>query len=312
MPREPLSKESLDYLSETHLVHGRRVLSVSPYSSGSTPSHSTIDLPEYLYSYDTLIFCDLNPTVASFIFKGYKSVVEGYGEDFVDFREIIKNVIEYSKADACFEDDDWETALFELDANSDLINRILDPFWKVVRLCRTAKEWIWFVVSSRLEFLESLNSSITAYGEKSQLKQVKSSVSDSHIASSASSTSQPLKLPPSGTFVEPSNTKIPTSTQETVTPVENRQMFYKGGLMHRLRSAGPNKKIFPSLMSTLLRDFHAINGGLYLSKHRQVAWESAQIAAHFVDGRHQLPVGILSISIPVDLLTNACTVVGDE
>lgn len=55
-----------------------------------------------------------------------------------------------------------------------------------------------------------------------------------------------------------------------------------------------------------------INGGLCLSKHRQVAWESAQIAAHFVDGRHQLPVGILSISIPVDLLTNAYTVVGDE
>lgn len=125
MLRKCFSKESLNYLSEAHLVHGRRVLSVFLYSSGSTSSQSTIDLPQYLYSYDTLIFCDLNLTVASFIFKGYESAVEGSSESFVDFRE----------ADAYFEDNDWETALFELGANSHLINRMLDFFWKDVRLC---------------------------------------------------------------------------------------------------------------------------------------------------------------------------------
>jgi hypothetical protein len=313
MPRELLSKESLDYLSKAHLVHGRRVLSVSSYSSDSTSSQATIDLPDHLYSYDTLIFCDFNSTVASHIIKGYESAVAAFGEDSVDFREIIKNVIECSRADVCFEDNDWETALFELGANPHLINRILDPFWKDVRLCRTAKEWLWFVVDSRLAFLESLNSSIRAHGQKSQPRQAKTSVSASHGASSSSSTSKSLKLPPSGFFAAPSQLKVATSTQETDTPAENSQVFYKGDLMHRLRSSeGPNKKIFPSLTSTPPGDFHALVGGLYLSKHRQVAWEYAQMAAHFVDGRHQLPVGILSISIPVDLLANAYTVVGDE
>lgn len=97
---------------------------------------------------------------------------------------------------------------------------------------------------------------------KSYPKQVKSSVSDSHAASLASSTSQSLNLPPSEIFVEPPNTKVATSTQEIVAPAENRQVFYKGGLMHCRRSAeGPNKKIFPSLTSTPPGDFHAINGG---------------------------------------------------
>lgn len=142
---------------------------------------------------------------------------------------------------------------------------------------------------------------------------MKGSVSDNQTASSASSTSKPLKLPSSGTFVAPSNTKVATSTQETVTPAENRQVFYKSGFMHRLRSAeGPDKEMYPSLLSTPPGDFRGETGGLYLWKHRQVAWEYAQMAAHFGDGRRQLPVGILSISIPVDLLTNAYTIVGDE
>ncbi len=159
MPRELLSPESLDYLSKTHLIHGRKVLSVSSYSSGSTSAQATIDLPDHLYSYDTLIFCDFHPTVALHTFKGYESAVERYGEDSVDFREIIKNMIECSEADACLENDGWETALFELGANSHLINRILDSLWKDVRLCRTAKERIRLRCQLAVKFLEFLNSS---------------------------------------------------------------------------------------------------------------------------------------------------------
>lgn len=92
MPKKLLSKESVDYLTKAHLVHDRRLLPVSSYSNGSTSSETTIDLPDYLYSYDSLIFCDFNPTMASFIVKGYESAVEGFGEDAIDFRDTINNV----------------------------------------------------------------------------------------------------------------------------------------------------------------------------------------------------------------------------
>jgi hypothetical protein len=121
----------------------RRVLSVSTDSSDSTSSQLIIDLSDYLYYYDTLICRDLNLIVYFFIFQRYESAVERFGEDIVDFREIIKIIIKCSKTDAYFEDDDWEIALFELDANSHLINRIIDSFSKDERLCRTAKKWIF-------------------------------------------------------------------------------------------------------------------------------------------------------------------------
>lgn len=71
--------------------------------------------------------------------------------------------------------------------------------------------------------------------------------------------------------------------------------------------------MFPSLISIPPGDFHPTGGGFYLTKYRQSAWEYAQMTAHFVDGeRQQIPVGILSIRIPVDLLTNTHTLVGDE
>ncbi|MCJ1462976.1 hypothetical protein MMC07_001580 [Pseudocyphellaria aurata] len=251
----------------------------------------------------------MNHHAASLIFKGYESAVMGFGEDFVDFRKMIKNVIECSKADACLEGDDWENALFELGASSQLVNRILDPHWKAVRLCRTAKEWIWFVVSSRLEYLELLDSSTRAHQQRGQPMQVEGSdlFSDAAEEAPSASSSQLVEHPQS-------RATSATSTQNPTAAGENSQVFYKGGLLHRLRAAeGPNNNMFPSLTSTPPVDFHPTDGGFYLTKYQQTAWEYARMTAHFVDGqRQQVPVGILSIRIPVDLLTNSYTFVGDE
>lgn len=305
MPRQLFSNESMEYLSANKLIQGRRVLSVSSYSSDSNSSQSNIDVPENIYSYETLIFCDFCPSVASAIYNGYQHAVERYGEDFVDFSKMMKMTIEASRADACYEGDDWETALLELGANQDLINRLMDPHWKDVRLLRTAKDWVWFVTSSRLDFLELLDAGIKERARKAKARQGNTPISGSQAVPTAPSSS---KL-----SVTPFKNKIATSGQEGEKSAETCQTYYKGGLMESLRTAeGPGKSIFPSLLSTAPGDFGAITGGLYLMKHRQMAWEYAQMCAHVVDSQNMLAVGILTISIPVDILSNSYTIVGDE
>ena len=204
---------------------------LASYSSDSASSYSTMGLPEYLYSYETLISCDMNHHAASFIFQGYESAVLGFGEDCIDFGKVIQNVIESSKADACLEGDDWESALFELGANSHLVSRILDPHWKAVRLCRTAKEWIWFVVSSRLEFLELLDSIAREHQQRRQPRQLKDSYLSSNAAEEAPLASSTLQL------VEhpPSRATSATLTQNPIAAGENSQVFYKGGLLIQLQ-----------------------------------------------------------------------------
>ena len=179
-----------------------------------------------------LIFCDLSTHAASVIFRGYDSAVMEFGEDSVDFRQAIATVIESSRADACLEGDDWESALYQLGANSHLVDRILDPHWKAVRLSRTAKEWIWFVVSSRLEFLELLDSCARAHQQRRERIQAGSSELSSNAAQeapSASSTSQLIEHPPSRAM------SAATSAQNPTAAGENSLVFYKGGLLIQLQ-----------------------------------------------------------------------------
>lgn len=200
----------MGYLSKNNLIQGRRVLSVSSYSTDSTSSDSSIVIPEELYSLETLLFCNLNPTMASYIFNVYQSAVQTSGEDCVDFGRMMRTAIHTTKADAFVEDDEWEKALSKLGGNQHLINRVMDPFWKDVRLSRSAKEWILFIVSSRLDFLELLDAGIR---ERARNEAAKQSISGRHAVSSTPSTSS--KIP-----VAPSTGETITSIQENEKPTE--------------------------------------------------------------------------------------------
>lgn len=319
MPRTLLSDECVEYLSATkpqmyQVVDGRRLLSVSSYSICAIDSQDTIELPEYLYSYETLIFCDMNSRMADVIYKAYSNNVDAYGEDHVDFAETIKDFIQRDPSvNASSEGDDWKEILETLGGNAHLIDRVLDPYWKDVRLSRSAQEWIWFIVSSRLSFLLSLNDIIKSYARQKLEKRAPLSSQKSQQSSSASSSKSSQKVPPSSTFVAVSGKSAAESLQPSSVSDVNRRTFYKGGLLHRLKAAaGLGKTIVPSLLSTPPGDFHISTGGLYFSKHWQAAWSYAQMAARFVDGRQQLPVGILSVDIPAELLTNVYTIVGHE
>lgn len=269
---------------------------MSSYSSGSNSSASSIEIPEYLHSYETLIFCDFNPFMASVIFNNYQNSVETRGEDCVDFDSIMGQTLDILKANAYDEGDDWETALLELGANQHLINRLMNPDLKDVRLSRTAKEWIWYITSSRYNFLQLLDAGVKERAQKAKARQGKMSISTSHAVSSAANSSSKIS--------------VASSKDKTA---EECHTFYKGGVLERLQSAeGPGKSIFSELLSTPPGDFGAITGGFCFSKHRQVAWEDAQMAAKIIDGRNQIPVGILTIKIPVNLLANSYTIPEDE
>ena len=173
MPIQLLSDESMEYLSRNNLIQGRRTLSFSSYSSDSNSSNSSVEIPEVLYSYETLIFCDFSVAMASFIYHGYQSAVAKHGEHSVDFKKMIKNVLYASTADAFYEGDDWEKALTELGGNEGLIRRVMNPHWKDTRLLQTAKDWVWFVTSTRLDFLELLDAGFRERAREAKERQGK-------------------------------------------------------------------------------------------------------------------------------------------
>ena len=310
MPFSLLSDESMGYLAANNLIQGRRVLSVSSYSSDSSSSESSIEVPDQLHSYETLIFCDFNPVTASAIFHAYPGAVSDYGEDRIDFEKCMKTAIYASKADAYLEEDDWVTALQQLGGNQHLINRLMHHQWKETRLLGTAKSWMWFIISSRYEWLQLLDANIKERARKAsaKAKQGKPVLSHAHPHPPEPSSSSLSKL-----SMVPSKGKTATSTEKTAKPVEPYQTFYKGELLERLQTAeGPGKSILPWLLSSPPGDFDAQIGGLYLSKHRQVAWEYAWMSVSIIDGRNVLETGILSINIPISLLANPYSIVGNE
>lgn len=310
MPFPLLSDESMGYLTANNFIQDRRILSVASYSSGSNSSESSIQVPDQLHSYETLIFCDFNPFTASNLFNAYQRAVSEFGEDRVDFEWYMETAISAAKADAYLEEDDWVTALQQLGGNQHLINRLMDPHWKETRLLETAKSWMWFIISSRYEWLQLLDANIKERARKAsaKAKQGKLVLSHAHPDPPEPSSSSPSKL-----SMVPSKGKAAISTEKTAKPVEPYQTFYKGGLLERLQTAeGPGKSILPRLLSSSLGDFDAQIGGLYLSKHRQVAWEYARMSASIIDGRNVLETGILSINIPISLLANSYSVAGNE
>ena len=294
-----LSEESMNYLTANNLIQGRTVLSVSSYSTDPNSSESSIEVPDRLYSYETLIICDFNPCTASAIFHAYQRAVREYGEDYIDFEKYMKLAIYAVKADddadadAYLEeedDDDWTTALRQLGANQHLIDRLMDPHWKETRLLGTAKSWMWFIVSSRYEWLQLLDVSIKERRVRKEASAVKAKQGMAVL-------SPPI-----------------TEKKTAKPPIEPHQTFYKGGLLAPLQTAqGPGKSLFPRLLlSKPPGDFHAQIGGLHLSKHRQVAWEHARMSASILDGRNVLETGILSINIPISLLANSYSVEENE
>ena len=318
MPRQVLSEASIEYLrtllsTDFEPFHHRRILSVSTYSS-SADSEATIELPEYLDSHETLLYCDLSPEVATIIWSAYQRQVEDFGEDQIDLLETICTFIESRPVDAFAENEGWENVLQELGANGDMSKRILDPYWVDVRLLQSAKEWVVFIVRERLVFLESLNSLFKSCADRA--RQTGPAQSETSVSSSrtvrTSSTSTMQSLPPVGTFKAASSPHTTSGATTQGNPAEESRTFFKGGTMARLRvGEGPGGRI-ERLRSMPPGDFSGEIGGLYFTKHRQVAWEYAQRVAHFVDGRATIPVAVLSIEIPNDLLSATYQLVGPE
>lgn len=174
MPQNVLSKESFEYLSNAQpkllqSIDGRSILSVSSYSSHSTDPQNTIDIPEYIESYETLLFCGLVPRAAEIIWKAYQSRVEILGEICADFAETIENFIKSdSNVDALREWYDWKGVLIALGANDYVIERVLNLPPKAVMPGETATDWMWLVVYERLDFLGYLDESVKVCEEQKQ------------------------------------------------------------------------------------------------------------------------------------------------
>ena len=195
MPQNVLSKECLEYLSNAQpkllqFIDGRRILSVSSYSTHSTDPQDTIDIPEYIESYETLIFCGLVPRAAEIVWKAYQSKVNHLGENCADFAETIEDYLKSdSNVDALREWYDWKGVLIALGANDFVVERILNLPTKAIMPGETATDWMWLVVYQRLDFLEYLDGTIKIceeHKQKQEQEQNQSSDSDESSLSALS------------------------------------------------------------------------------------------------------------------------------
>lgn len=176
-----------------------------------------------------------------------------------------------------------------------------------MRLRHSAKEWVLFIVGERFDFLSSLDSILRSHARESTKP-----ASRPPPAIPPDSSKAPQAMPPSGLFKGPSASNISASSSTPPAQDDNSRTFSKGCLPSRLQRAQGAGAELTSLLSSPPGDFSFNIGGSYFTKQRQVAWQYSQMAAHFVDGRQTIPVAILSIKIPNDLLSSAYQLVGDE
>lgn len=204
--------------------------------------------------------------------------------DMFDIMQIAKYHVENSTGDAIDERDDWVGCMENIGLTKKFQSRLMAPEATAMRSMGSAKEWTIEMITMRYEFLESL---------------------DDVIKTSSQGVDRPAsRLTKSGNLATPNKAEP---------EVEGCRIFYKSGAMRWLESMfnTDGSLNFIEICSTPPTGFSSTIAGLYLTKEAEVAWEYAQMAARLVDGL-VVPVGILEVTIPNQLLSSAYELVGED
>lgn len=220
--------------------------------------------------------------------------------------------------DALSENDDWRGVMQRIGLTSNHQARVMDPAWTAMRVNATAKETAIWMMEMRYEFLMSLDTIIQnpekGFERKVSHLDMNGSLQPGRPSIPPRGASKGMGQPSVGTFGA-AGPSTATTTQDPPLEVPGCQFFYKGGALARLDRLNDrnNALRFETLLSTPPGDFDDPRGmaGLYLTKQEKVAYEDARWAQHVVDG-NVVPVGILRVAIPNELLSSICEVVGDN
>lgn len=318
--RKVLSPEALQVLrghdQDITISNGFRLISNSSYiSNSSIDSQATVLIPDELESLETVKFLQFTDETANLIFEQYLNDLE-QNPDRAHLMSTVRSYVGSIAGNATDVDgDDAWVSLFQRIGMTRLFQRnVMDPDFGDMRAMGSLKEWVLEAAAMRFEFLRSLSHIITtpARGVK---KQVSHMSLDGKLAPGPYPTiptrSSSLKGPAVGNFNAPAPG---TKPQEPSTRIEGYKTFYKGSTLPRLEAIfiqNGNAVNFNNVLSSPPGNFSRLIGGLYLTKHEQVAWRYAQWAKKIVDG-NVVPIGIMTVAIPDELLSSMAEVVGDD
>ncbi|MCJ1471627.1 hypothetical protein MMC13_000267 [Lambiella insularis] len=239
------------------MVGSRRVVSNTSYmSEESVDSQATIELPEFLYSVETLEFMEFDEPTAHHIWRDFLRISAAAMPLETELLRFAKDYVRGFE-DVVGEEGDWTGTIRRMGLSGGFASRLMDPEWMEMRCSGSLREWAYEMMIARYEFLQSLDEVM-----RGPSRGFKAPVYQGTTAPSVPPRGSSQKQPPSGVFKKAGSTA--TRVDEKIpTEVEGRRVFYKGGSLSRLLSV---KKADGSL------DFRAILRTLLgISPGRQVA-----------------------------------------
>ena len=285
----------------------RVVLNTLYMSESSTDSEISVYIPEYLESFETLTFFQLNEESALKVWNTYLAHQQNFPHRASILRSACRYVENVKSTVTAEGNEDWERMLSDLGMSGSFKERVMQLKWENMRLMCDLKETICDMFRARFEFLEDLDNVI-----KTPAKGVKRRASRLELGGNIRTKSGPPAIPPRTSSL----TNQPDIAPE-IAPhpesIEGHTMFLKGATLSRLESIhkADGSLDFARIASTPPGDFSASFRGVYLTKSHQVAWQYAQWAHTVVDGR-VVPVGIFYVAIPNHLLASYKEIYGEE
>ncbi|KAK2741952.1 hypothetical protein CKAH01_01379 [Colletotrichum kahawae] len=286
---------------------GFRTISAASYSSSSTSSDESVDIPEDLNSKEFLVFAGFSEEKAAAIFQRWCNRGDRDELLYHDAIAFIKTKAE--ELDAVDEDDDWRAALINMGLSSRLILRILDPRFKKVRLTGCACSWALDTIQESFSFLEHLDGAVEKRKKNNAIERTDSPDGTKNPRPAL----RPQNRRTTGTSSSSSSHPTPTVFVDTApTEVDGRSIFMKGGSETRFSravKADGSLSVF-HLQSEAPTDFHPKEPTyIYLTKDREVA----ELYARYVEERCEGVKGvILQIAIPNDLVSDAREIFGND
>ena len=143
----------------TSTANGWRLLSTTSYTSFSTDTDATIEIPEFINGVETLKFIGFHDEATEETWHNFCLVRERVGDD--------ASLIHIAKArvrrgtDAYEFHHDWDAAMATMGIGPALRACILTPGYEDIRFSKSAMEWVVEPIEHRYEFLKSLGDWIT-------------------------------------------------------------------------------------------------------------------------------------------------------
>ena len=273
--------------------YGFRNVSVASYSSSTSSSDESVEVPDDLNSLQFLLFAGLADNVAREIWQAW--LARSSRDDWV-----VDDAIYYIKQkgrelDTVDSTDDWDAALQSMGICEDLRQRILNPEFNTIRLTQCACYWAIDSVNEAFYYLKSLSKRM----EKKRSQHI------SRVQSPDDTARPQRAIQPGGQrHSDASNQPIPVVTSVNAPlQVAGRTMFYKGGAEARLEQCKAHDGTIRigALHSQAPTDFHPEKSTyLYLTKHHDVA----VLYARYVEERvPPSKAAVLHIAIPSPLVS---------